>query len=169
MGISAAGYIGGKAVRQPGPNIGRAEALSKSTALPPIANPGPYLVVYGDHLSNGNKKVDGGSFVPNDKVADMGATIQIASSTAPTSPIILPKEKVATQDFDPDNPSLFARTLKIDLSDTGVNIDLIGAAPSGSLLSLTDFWKQYTLTIVNADGQRADYKGPLTAAPSQPA
>lgn len=157
MGISAAGYIGGKAARQPGPNISRVEALPTTSDGKGI---GPYLVVYGDHLSHGNTKAPG--FGTNDKMTDIGATVQFArTGAAASAAIVVAKEKVATQDFDSDQPGLFARTLKIDLSGTDLAGEVFDAGTANP--SLDDFWKKNTLVIVNADGQRASYAGPLSS------
>ena len=173
MGISSAGYLGGKAIRGPGPNINRVELNGKIDKL----ETDPYLSISGEHLSQGaNLEREGNSVLQEDleKRKDGGVIIQMVflevskdnsiRKEVKASLINVQKDSITTKDLDPDAPNVFCRELRIDfkkLSDQK---------------TVTDDWlkkcstkyanQELKITVINADGQKAVWDGSANAPAS---
>ncbi|OUL20605.1 hypothetical protein BV378_29820 [Nostoc sp. RF31YmG] len=142
MGISAGGYIGGKAVRKAGPNITQVVLLGE----PEDNNSDPQLTLAGEHFSQAGGVIVQMVYLDENK------------NEKPDTRIEVKQDNVCTLEPDPDNPGEFCK--KLQISFNGLN-----ALPEDQwLVWLHDFADNFTatrvkITLVNADGQRAVWDG----------
>ncbi|MBD2354351.1 hypothetical protein H6G41_06870 [Tolypothrix sp. FACHB-123] len=146
MGISAGGYISGKAVRKAGPNITQVVLWDEPQDLFHNPQANPYLTISGEHLSQAGS-----------------AIVQIvyldeSNNEKPETRIEVKQENLCTIEPDPDYPGEFCRKLQINFS--GMN-----ALPDQQWYEwLQVFGDNFTaqkvkITIINADGQRSVWDG----------
>ncbi|OUL21352.1 hypothetical protein BV375_29610 [Nostoc sp. 106C] len=142
MGISAGGYIGGKAVRKAGPNISQVVLLGE----PEDYNSDPQLSLAGEHFSQAGGVIVQMVYLDENK------------NEKPDTRIEVKQDNVCTLEPDPDNPGEFCK--KLQISFNGLN-----ALPEDQwLVWLHDFADNFTatrvkITLINADGQRAVWDG----------
>ncbi|WP_143845137.1 hypothetical protein [Nostoc sp. T09] len=142
MGISAGGYIGGKAVRKAGPNISQVVLWGE----PEDYNSDPQLTLSGEHFSQAGGVIVQMVFLDENK------------NEKPETRIEVKQDNVCTLEPDPDNPGEFCK--KLQISFNGLN-----ALPEDQwLVWLHDFADNFTatrvkITLINADGQRAVWDG----------
>lgn len=142
MGISAGGYIGGKAVRKPGPNISQVVLWGE----PIDWNTNPQLTVAGEHFSQA-----GGVIVQMVYLDD-------SLNEKPETRIEIKQDNVYTLEPDPTNPGEFCKKLQI-------NFNGLNALPDSEWsIWLQEFASNFTdkkvkITLINADGQRAVWDG----------
>jgi hypothetical protein len=146
MGISAGGYISGKAIRKAGPNVTQVILWDEPQDLLHNPQANPYLTLSGEHLSQA-----------------ASAIIQIvyldeSNNEKPETRIEVKQDNICTLEPDPDNPGEFCKKLQINLS--GLN-----ALPEEQWFDwLQAFADNFTaqkvkITVINADGQRAVWDG----------
>ncbi|MBW4560772.1 MAG: hypothetical protein KME32_06360 [Mojavia pulchra JT2-VF2] len=146
MGISAGGYIGGKAVRKPGPNISQVVLWDNPEDL--ITNPDltPHLTLAGEHFSQAGGVIVQMVYLDEYKNEKQETRIEIK------------QDNICTLEPDPEHPGEFCRKLQINFS--GLN-----ALPEDDWLEwLQVFSENFTaqrvkITLINADGQRAVWDG----------
>jgi hypothetical protein len=142
MGISAGGYIGGKAVRKAGPHISQIVLWGEHTGY----NADLQLTISGDHFSQAG-----------------GVILQIvyldeSQNERPETRIEVTQDNVFTLEPDPDNPGEFCRKLQ-------VNLNALNPPPNYQPLEwLQEFSDNFMatkvkITLINADGQRAVWDG----------
>nr|MDZ7997137.1 hypothetical protein [Aulosira sp. DedVER01a] len=142
MGISAGGYIGGKAVRKAGPNITQVVLWGE----PEDWNTNPQLTLAGEHLSQAGGGIVQMVYLDENK------------NEKPETRIEVKQDYISTLDPDPSNPGEFCRKLQI-------NFNGLNALPEDEwLVWVHDFANNFTsqrvkITLINADGQRAVWDG----------
>ncbi|MBD2166313.1 hypothetical protein H6G04_18115 [Calothrix membranacea FACHB-236] len=142
MGISAGGYIGGKAVRKAGPNITQVVLWGE----PIDWNTNPQLTVAGEHFSQ-----SGGVIVQM-------VYLDESLNEKPETRIEIKQDNVYTLEPDPLNPVEFCKRLQI-------NFNGLNALPEYEWSAwLQEFASNFTekkvkITLINADGQRAVWDG----------
>ncbi|WP_339377995.1 hypothetical protein [Calothrix sp. NIES-2100] len=142
MGISAGGYISGKAVRKAGPNITQVVLCDE----PQDPSTNPYLSVAGEHLSQA------GSVIVQIVYLDE------ANNEKPETRIEVKQDSICTLDPDPNSPGEFCKKLQI-------NFNTLNALPDEQWHEwLQTFADNFTaqkvkITLINADGQRAVWDG----------
>jgi hypothetical protein len=142
MGISAGGYIGGKAVRKAGPNITQVVLSGE----PEDWNTNPQLTLAGEHFSQAGGVIFQIVYLDENK------------NEKPETRIEVKQDNVCTLEPDPENPGEFCK--KLQISFNGLN-----ALPEDQwLVWLHDFADNFTaarvkITLINADGQRAVWDG----------
>lgn len=146
MGVSSAGYLGGKLVRKPGPVI---KVLSVAKITPPLGTPAP-------DPANQTKARDllGKDFAPKDdaiKVAFPVLTLSLKGENLdPTGKIKVDDEPLRGDMFwingEPDPQSHLCSEVNVSLNDSAQYIE-------GS--------KTHTLMLVNTDGQSATVNFPI--------
>lgn len=160
MGISAGGYIGGKAVRKAGANINQVVLYAPSNESP------DYITIAGANFSLGGKILNSeGQEVINTQIRDAGVIIQLVyldSKTReeiPNTLVEVKKDDIITMKTDPDAPMEFCRRLKIPLKN------LRGLPTEDWLAKFTAHFdsREVKITIINADGQRAVWDGSIIA------
>ncbi|BAY61139.1 hypothetical protein NIES22_12000 [Calothrix brevissima NIES-22] len=146
MGISAGGYISGKAVRKAGPNVTQVVLWDEPQELLQNPQANPYLTISGEHLSQAGS-----------------AIVQIvyldeSNNEKPETRIEVKQENLSTLEPDADYPGEFCKKLQINFS--GMN-----ALPDQQWYDwLQVFGENFTaqkvkITIINADGQRSVWDG----------
>lgn len=162
MGISSAGYIGGKAIRSPGPNINRVELSGKIEDL----STNPYLSISGEHLSQGGNledRKDGGVIIQMAFLED--SKDDLIRKEVKASLINVQKDSIITLNLDPDAPNVFCRELIIDFKklfdQKAVTIDWLKQC------SINYAEQILKITVINADGQKAVWDG-SAGAPASP-
>lgn len=142
MGISAGGYIGGKAVRKAGPHINQVVLSGEYTGY----NPDLYLTISGDHFSQSGNVILQIVYLDEFKNEKPGTLIEVT------------QDNVFTQEPDPNNPGEFCRKLEVSLAR-------LNPPPGYQALEwLQEFSDNFMatkvkLTIINGDGQRAVWDG----------
>ena len=151
MGISSAGYIGGKAVRSPGPNINQVAVCGDPKDL----STKPCLTISGDHLSQGGSEPGRGDSGVIIQMAYLKNTGQNGQEVANTI-VEVHKKNITTLNLDPDDPQLFCQGLKIDLAQLKEQ-----KLPAAWLEQFSEKYSQklLKLTVINADGQKAVWIG----------
>jgi hypothetical protein len=142
MGISAGGYIGGKAVRKGGPHINQVVLSGEYTGY----NPNLYLSISGDHFSQSGNVIVQMMFLDESK------------NERPETRIEVTQDLVLAQDPDPDNPGEFCRKLEVSLAQLNPPP---GYQPLEWLQEFADNFMttKVKLIIINGDGQRAVWDG----------
>lgn len=146
MGISAGGYISGKAVRKAGPNITQVVLWDDPQDLLHNPQANPYLTLAGEHLSQA------GSVIVQIVYLDE------SNNEKPETRIEVKQDSICTLEPDPDNPGEFCKKLQINLN--GLN-----ALPEEQWFDwLQAFGDNFTaqkvkISLLNADGQRAVWDG----------
>ncbi len=160
MGISAAGYVSGKAVRLPGPIISQ---IIKEPSQPNMAP--TFITIAGDHFSLGSSKMQKDETgkaieVPNQQLKDAGVTVQVVfldekKQEKRDTLREIKKDDIITLEFDTESPTEFARKLQVNFRDF----------PSDWL---TNFFsnldsKKVKIIVINADGQLAAWNSSAEA------
>ncbi|QIR38385.1 hypothetical protein HCG51_17845 [Tolypothrix sp. PCC 7910] len=142
MGISAGGYIGGKAVRKPGPNISQVVLWGE----PIDWNTNPQLTIAGEHFSQA------------DGVIVQMVYLDESLNEKPDTRIEIKQDNVSTLEPDPTNPGEFCKKLQINFNGLNALPDSEWSAWLQEFASnFTD--KKVKITLINADGQRAVWDG----------
>lgn len=142
MGISAGGYIGGKAARKAGPHINQVVLSGEYTGY----NPDLQLAISGDHFSQAGNVIMQIVYLDDYK------------NERPETRIEITQDNVYTLDPDPANPGEFCRKLE-------VNLNRLNPPPGYQQLDwLQEFADNFMatkvkVTIINGDGQRAVWDG----------
>ncbi|WP_339376121.1 hypothetical protein [Calothrix sp. NIES-2098] len=142
MGISAGGYIGGKAVRKAGPVITQVVLWGE----PEDWNTNPQITLSGDHLSQAGGVIVQMVYLDENKTEKPDTRIEVK------------QDYISTLDPDPDNPGEFCKKLQI-------NFNGLNALPEDQwLVWIHDFANNFTsekvkITLINSDGQRAVWDG----------
>jgi hypothetical protein len=158
MSISASGYIGGKAVRKPGPNINQVVLYGPSN-LPP-----DYITIAGANFSLGGKILNSEEKEEvNTQIKDAGVIVQMmyldsAKKEIAETLVEIKKDDVVTIKPDPDAPMEFCRRFKIPLKD-------LKRLPDDWLAKFSDHYedREVKIIIINADGQKAVWDGSIIA------
>lgn len=146
MGISAGGYISGKAVRKAGPNITQVVLWDEPQDLFHNPQANPYLTISGEHLSQA------GSAIVQMVYLDE------SNNEKPETRVEVKQDNMFTLEPDSDYPGEFCKKLQINFS--GMN-----ALPDQQWYEwLQVFGDNFTaqkvkITIINADGQRSVWDG----------
>ncbi|BAY28191.1 hypothetical protein NIES2107_00150 [Nostoc carneum NIES-2107] len=142
MGISAGGYIGGKAVRKAGPNISQVVLWGE----PIDWNTNPQLTVAGEHFS-----LAGGVILQM-------VYLDESLNEKPETRIEIKQDNVYTLEPDPLNPTEFCKKLQINFNGLNALPEYEWSAWLQEFASnFTD--KKVKITLINADGQRAVWDG----------
>ncbi|MCC5618842.1 hypothetical protein LC605_27905 [Nostoc sp. CHAB 5836] len=158
MSISATGYIGGKAVRKPGPNINQVVLYGPSN-LPP-----DYITIAGANFSLGGKILNSDEKEEvNTQIKDAGVIVQMmyldnTKKEISETLVEIKKDDVVTIKPDPDAPMEFCRRFKIPLKD-------LKRLPDNWLAKFSDHYedREVKIIIINADGQKAVWDGSIIA------
>ncbi|MDZ7959009.1 MAG: hypothetical protein RMY34_14195 [Aulosira sp. DedQUE10] len=142
MGISAGGYIGGKAVRKPGPNITQVVLWGE----PEDWNTNPQLTIAGEQFSQA-----GGVIVQM-------VYLDESQNEEPKTRIEIKQENVTTLEPDPVNPREFCKKLQIDFNKLNADPEC-GWSQWIQDFSSKFIDKKVKITVINADGQRAVWDG----------
>lgn len=135
MGLSSAGYIGGKLARKPGPKIDQVVPGE-------VVDGTPTIKIAGIDLSLGGIR-DEDKNVLHARV-DIGARVYLDSATAPQ-----PFDQVFTLEEEENHPGEFCKLLQVSLA----------GQPDGWL------GKNHKISVMNADGQRAVWSGVIGGPP----
>ncbi|MHC5670898.1 MFS transporter [Nostoc sp.] len=159
IGISATGYIGGKAIRKPGPNINQVVLYgpAKESNLPP-----DYISIAGANFSLGGKILNSEEKEEvNTQIKDAGVIVQMVyldstNNEIPKTLVEIKKDDIVTIKTDPDAPMEFCRRFKIPLKD-------LKRLPDNWLKEFSDHYDQgeVKIIIINADGQKAVWDGSI--------
>lgn len=163
MGISAGGYIGGKVVRKPGPNISQVLL----TSIPNNKTLIDSIIITGTHFSLGGKKSNPGKDDEDDvdtntMIKDAGVIVQIMcldeNKQEQGKPIEIKKDDIITLKTDPSAPMEFCRRFKINLANVE---DIQGLSDNNWLEKFSDCCHhgRVKITVINADGQRVVWDG----------
>ncbi|WP_335041692.1 hypothetical protein [Nostoc sp.] len=161
IGISATGYIGGKAIRKPGPNINQVVLYGKDPKSP------DYITIAGANFSLGGKiSISEEKVENNTQIKDAGVIVQMVYLDSTKEEILgtlveLKKDDIVTIKPDPDAPMEFCRRFKIPLKD--LNLKDIEGLQNNWLEKFYDHYvkKEVKITIINADGQKAVWDGSI--------
>ncbi len=148
-------YIGGKAVRKPGPNINQV-VLHKpegDNALP------EHITIAGTHFSLGGKILNSEEKEEvNTQISDAGVIVQIdylddSQNEIQKMRVEAKKDDIVTLATDPDSPKEFCRKLKVDLE----KLENQKIMPDKWRENFSKNYdnKKVKITVINADGQRA--------------
>ncbi|WP_167407610.1 hypothetical protein [Nostoc flagelliforme] len=162
IGISATGYIGGKAIRKPGPNINQVVlyAPPEESNLPP-----DYITIAGANFSLGGKILNSeGNEEVNTQIKDAGLIVQMVylkdtktKEEISETLVEIKKDDIVTIKPDPNAPMEFCRRFKIPLKGLKTLSD------NNWLDKFLEHYKkkEVKITIINADGQKAVWDGSI--------
>ncbi len=155
IGISATGYIGGKAIRKPGPNINQVILYGKDPKSP------DYITIAGANFSLGGKILNSEEKEEvNTQIKDAGVIVQMVyldnKEEISETLVEIKKDDIVTIKPDPDAPMEFCRRFKIPLKD-------LKRLPEDWLSKFSEHYDQreVKITIINADGQKAVWDGSI--------
>ncbi|MBD2196878.1 MULTISPECIES: hypothetical protein [Calothrix] len=146
MGISAGGYISGKAVRKAGPNVTQVVLWDEPQDLLQNPQAEPHLTISGEHLSQATSAIVQMVYLDESNNEKSETRIEVK------------QENLCTQEPDPDYPGEFCKKLRINFKD-------MNALPDQQWYEwLQVFGDNFTaqkvkITIINADGQRSVWDG----------
>jgi hypothetical protein len=157
IGISATGYIGGKAIRKPGPNINQVVLYGKDLKS------ADYITIAGANFSLGGKILNSEEKEEfNTQIKDAGVIVQMVYLDRTKEEILktlveIKKDDIVTIKPDPDAPMEFCRRFKITLKD------LKRLPDNNWLKEFSDHYAkgEVKITIINADGQKAVWDGSI--------
>ena len=135
MGLSSAGYIGGKLARKPGPKIDQVVPGE-------VVDGTPTIKIAGIDLSMGGVRDEDKNTIHSR--VDIGARVYLDSATAPQ-----PFDQVFTLEEEENHPGEFCKLLQVSLA----------GQPDGWL------GNKHTISVMNADGQRAVWSGVVGGPP----
>jgi len=135
MGLSSAGYIGGKLARKPGPKIDQVVPGE-------VVDGTPTIKIAGIDLSLGGVRDEDKNAIHSR--VDIGARVYLDSATAPQ-----PFDQVFTLEEEENHPGEFCKLLQVSLA----------GQPDGWL------GNKHTISVMNADGQRAVWSGVVGGPP----
>ncbi|MBD2511309.1 hypothetical protein H6G91_29355 [Nostoc muscorum FACHB-395] len=153
MGISAGGYISGKAVRKAGPNI--SQVLREPEDGKPFIKS---ITIAGAHFSLGGKILKNSHEEFNTQIKDTGVIVQMSYLDLDKDEdelVEIRKDDIVTIKLDPNAPMEFCRRLKVNLQN------IQGSTDNTWIEKFSQSYEKgkVKITIINADGQRAVWDG----------
>lgn len=153
MGISAGGYISGKAVRKAGPNI--SQVLREPEDGKPFIKS---ITIAGVHFSLGGKILKNSHEEVNTQIKDTGVIVQMSYLDLDKDEeklVEIRKDDIVTIKLDPNAPMEFCRRLKVNLQN------IQGSTDNTWIEKFSQSYEKgkVKITIINADGQRAVWDG----------